>query len=149
MCLALLGLLLGAVLTHAQNLTGKVINEKNKPLAYANVILQTEDSVFLAGTTTDLDGKFELNLHEKTKLINFSFVGYTSVVKEIIQNNLGEIQLLPDAQLLGEVVVKGYLPKTQAKGDAMVTTVSGTVLEKAGTAKNLLDKIPNVTAQNN
>ena len=148
MYLALIGLMLGAALTHAQNLTGKVINEKNKPLAYANVILQTEDSVFLAGTTTDLDGKFELNLHEKTKLINFSFVGYTSVVKEIIQNNLGEIQLLPDAQLLGEVVVKGYLPKTQAKGDAMVTTVSGTVLEKAGTAENLLDKIPNVTAQN-
>ena len=148
MCLALLGLLLGAVLTHAQNLTGKVIDEKNEPLAYANVILQTEDSVFLAGTTTGLDGKFELLLHEKAKLINFSFVGYTSVVKEIIQNNLGEIQLLPDAQLLGEVVVKGYLPKTQAKGDAMVTTVSGTVLEKAGTAENLLDKIPNVTAQN-
>ena len=148
MYLALIGLLLGAALTHAQNLTGKVIDEKNKPLAYANVILQTEDSVFLAGTTTDLEGNFELLLHEKAKYINFSFVGYTSVVKEIIQNNLGEIQLLPDAQLLGEVVVKGYLPKTQAKGDAMVTTVSGTVLEKAGTAENLLDKIPNVTAQN-
>ena len=56
--------------------------------------------------------------------------------------------MYPDAQLLGEVVVKGYLPKTQAKGDAMVTTVNGTVLEKAGTAENLLDKIPNVTAQN-
>ena len=148
MYLALIGLLLGTALTHAQNLTGKVIDEKNEPLAYANVILQTEDSVFLAGTTTDLEGKFELVLHEKAKYINFSFVGYTSVVKEIIQNNLGEIQLLPDAQLLGEVVVKGYLPKTQAKGDAMVTTVSGTVLEKAGTAENLLDKIPNVTAQN-
>ena len=148
MYLALIGLLLGAALTHAQNLTGKVIDENRRPLAYVNVVLQTADSVFLAGTTTDLEGKFELVLHEKAKYINFSFVGYTSVVKEIIQNNLGEIQLLPDAQLLGEVVVKGYLPKTQAKGDAMVTTVSGTVLEKAGTAENLLDKIPNVTAQN-
>ena len=146
--LALIGLMLGAALTHAQNLTGKVIGEKKEPLAYANVILQTADSAFLAGTTTDWEGKFELVLHEKAKLINFSFVGYTSVVKEIIKHDLGEIQLLPDAQLLGEVVVKGYLPKTQAKGDAMVTTVSGTVLEKAGTAENLLDKIPNVTAQN-
>ena len=146
--LALIGLMLGAALTHAQNLTGKVIGEKKEPLAYANVILQTADSAFLAGTTTDWEGKFELVLHEKAKLINFSFVGYTSVVKEIIKHDLGEIQLLPDAQLLGEVVVKGYLPKTQAKGDAMVTTVSGSVLEKAGTAENLLDKIPNVTAQN-
>ena len=137
-----------AVGAKAQAISGMLIDEQHKPLPYANVILQTADSVYLAGTTTGLDGKFELALHEKAKLINFSYVGYTSVVQEISKNELGEIQLLPDAQLLGEVVVKGYLPKTQAKGDAMVTTVSGTVLEKAGTAENLLDKIPNVTAQN-
>ena len=137
-----------AVGAKAQTISGMLIDEQHKPLPYANVILQTADSVYLAGTTTGLDGKFELALHEKAKLINFSYVGYTSVVQEISKNELGEIQLLPDAQLLGEVVVKGYLPKTQAKGDAMVTTVSGTVLEKAGTAENLLDKIPNVTAQN-
>ena len=60
MYLALIGLLLGAALTHAQNLTGKVIDEKNEPLAYANVILQTEDSVFLAGQPPI--GKGSLNL---------------------------------------------------------------------------------------
>ena len=132
----------------AQAISGMLIDEQNKPLPYANVILQTADSIYLAGTTTGLDGKFELALHEKAKLIKFSYVGYNSVIQEISDNELGAIQLLPDALLLGEVVVKGYLPKTQAKGDAMVTTVSGTVLEKAGTAENLLDKIPNVTAQN-
>ena len=131
----------------AQTISGMLIDEQHNPLPYANVILQTADSVYLAGTTTGLDGKFELALHEKAKLINFSYVGYTTVVQEISKNELGTIQLFPDAQLLGEVVVKAYLPKTQAKGDAMVTTVSGTVLEKAGTAENLLDKIPNVTAQ--
>jgi hypothetical protein len=136
------------VTTQAQNLTGKVLDEKNMPLAYANVILQTADSVYLAGTTTDVEGKFTLAKHENAKLINISFVGYSTLVKELTSNQLGNIQLYPDAQLLGEVVVKGYLPKTQAKGDAMVTTVNGTVLEKAGTAENLLDKIPNVTAQN-
>ena len=137
-----------AVGIKAQIIRGMLIDEQHKPLPYANVILQTADSIYLAGTTTGLDGKFELALHEKAKLINFSYVGYTSIVQEISKNELGEIQLLPDTQLLGDVVVKGYLPKTQAKGDAMVTTVSGTVLEKAGTAENLLDKIPNVTAQN-
>lgn len=132
----------------AQTISGILIDEQHKPLPYANVILQTADSIYLAGTTTGLDGKFELALHEKAKLIKFSYVGYNSVIQEISDNELGAIQLLPDALLLGEVVVTGYLPKTQAKGDAMVTTVSGTVLEKAGTAENLLDKIPNVTAQN-
>ena len=136
-----------AVGAKAQTISGMLIDEQHKPMPYAKVILQTADSAYLAGTSTGLDGKFELALHEKAKLINFSYVGYTSIVREISKNELGEIQLLPDAQLLGEVVVKGYLPKTQAKGDAMVTIVSGTVLEKAGTAENLLDKIPNVTAQ--
>ena len=136
-----------AVGVKAQTISGLLIDEQHKPLPYANVILQTVDSVYLAGTMTGLDGKFELALHEKAKLINFSYVGYTTVVQEISKNELGTIQLFPDAQLLGAVVVKAYLPKTQAKGDAMVTTVSGTVLEKAGTAENLLDKIPNVTAQ--
>ena len=146
--LFLIGIMPLVVTAQAQNLTGKVIDEKNIPLAYANVILQTADSVYLAGTTTDVDGKFALAKHENAKLINISFVGYSTVVKELTSNHLGDIQLHPDAQLLGEVVVKGYLPKTQAKGDAMVTTVNGTVLEKAGTAEQLLDKIPNVTAQN-
>ena len=130
-----------------QTIRGLLIDEQHEPLPYANVILQTADSVYLTGTTTGLDGRFELALHEKAKLINFSYVGYTSVVQKISKNEIGEIQLLPDAKLLGEVVIKDYLPKTQAKSDAMVTTVSGTVLEKSGTAENLLDKIPNVTAQ--
>ena len=52
-----------------------------------------------------------------------------------------------DVQQLGEVVVKGSLPIIRMKGNAMVTSVSGTVLEKAGTTEQLLDKIPNVTAQ--
>lgn len=59
---------------------------------------------------------------------------------------LGVVQLEQDSQLLSEVTVKGNLPKTRLKGDAMITSVAGTVLEKAGTAENLLDKIPNVTA---
>ena len=140
--------LMMAAIVKAQTISGQLTDEQQKPLPYVNVILQTADSVYLAGTTTGLDGKFELALHEKAKLINFSYMGYTSVIKDITNDDLGVIQLFPDTELLGEVVVKSYLPKTQAKGDAMVTTVSGTIMEKAGTAENLLDKIPNVTAQN-
>ena len=109
--LFLLGIMALIVTTQAQNLTGKVLDEKNMPLAYANVILQTADSVYLAGTTTDVEGKFTLAKHENAKLINISFVGYSTLVKKLTSNQLGNIQLYPDAQLLGEVVVKDYLPK--------------------------------------
>ena len=146
-CLLLIGVLALFASVHAQSLKGKVIDETNAPLAYANVILQTSDSIYVAGTTTNQNGLFDIAVHEQAKLISISFVGYSTVVQTIQADDLGVIQLLPDAQLLAEVQVKGYLPKTQAKGDAMVTQVSGTLLEKAGTAENLLNKIPNVTSQ--
>ena len=50
-------------------------------------------------------------------------------------------------QQLGGVVVKGRLPKTRVKGDAMRTTVAGTILEKAGTVSDALSKIPSLEAE--
>ena len=61
---------------------------------------------------------------------------------------MGIIQLCEDAKMLGEVVVKSSLPKTILKNGGMMTTVVGSILEKAGTMENLLDRIPNVSAQN-
>ena len=45
------------------------------------------------------------------------------------------------------IVVKSSLPKTRAKGDAMRTTVAGTILEKAGTLSDVLSKIPSLEAE--
>lgn len=50
-------------------------------------------------------------------------------------------------QELSGVVVKGRLPKTRVKGDAMRTTIAGTLLEKSGTLSDLLNKIPSVEAE--
>ena len=145
--LIIIGLLMAVLSSNAQTLRGTLIDENKQPLAYANVVLQTADSVYVTGTVSKANGQFEIAMHENARLVNISFVGYNTIIQKIDQYDLGVIQLLPDAQVLGEVTVKGNLPKTQVKGDAMVTTVSGTLLEKAGTAENLLDKIPNVTAQ--
>lgn len=133
--------------SYAQNITGKVLDEQNQPFPYVNVLLQRGDSSYIAGTITAEDGTFTLKANPEGKLLNFSFVGYRTICKEIISENIGIIQLLPDDLLLSEVVVKAELPKPEYKGDALVTSIQGTVLEKAGTAENLLDKIPNVTAQ--
>ena len=50
-------------------------------------------------------------------------------------------------QQLGGIVVKGRLPKTRVKGDAMRTTIAGTILEKAGTVSDALTKIPSLEAE--
>ena len=50
-------------------------------------------------------------------------------------------------QQLDGIVVKGRLPKTRVRGDAMRTTVAGTILEKAGTLSDALSKIPSLEAE--
>lgn len=43
---------------------------------------------------------------------------------------------------LGEVVVKSTAPKTKLKNGAMVTRIEGSVLESAGTAEEMLARVP-------
>lgn len=64
-----------------------------------------------------------------------------------LSTDLGVIIMEPEARVLNEVVVKSQLPKTHLKNGGMVTAITGTILEKAGTAEMLLDRIPNVTAK--
>ena len=124
---------------------GKVIDEKSQPLPYANVVLLSlPDSAFVTGTVSDESGAFTLRSGKPNLLLRVSSIGYATLYNKVEKADLGTIQLLPDAQLLGEVVVKGDLPKVQLKGDAQVTNVTGTILEKAGTGNDLLSKLPGV-----
>ena len=132
----------------AQTLSGKLVDEKNVPLAYANVVLLSiPDSTFVSGTISDEMGGFRLAKDKKGQLVRISSIGYATIYKKVNGGDFGVIQMASDAQLLGEVVVKSTLPTTRLKGDAMITSVTGTVLEQAGTAEMLLDKIPNVSAR--
>ena len=141
--LLLLGLAIGA---SAQTLTGKVTDEQQQPLSYANVVfLSLPDSAFVAGTVSGEDGSFSLSTEHGKGMLKVSCIGYTTLYKECGQREQLSLQLKADAQLLDEVVVKGDLPKTRLKNGASITNVAGTILEKVGTAENLLDRIPGVS----
>lgn len=130
----------------AQGITGKLVDEQGTPIGYANIVALTlPDSAFVAGTISQENGIFSLEVDDKGQLLRFTSVGYnTRCVPR--KNDMGVITLQSSMEMLGEIVVKGTLPKTRMKGDAMVTGVAGTVLEKAGSMEQLLDRIPNVTA---
>ena len=139
--------LLATFAVRAQSLTGKLIEENHQPLPYANIVLLSlPDSAFVAGVVSGDDGTFTLNAACRNRLIRISSIGYTTLYKECTGQDLGIIQLQPDAQMLGEVVVKADLPKVRLKGDAQVTTVQGSILEQAGTGNDLLNKLPGVSA---
>ena len=141
-------LLCGLCSVSAQTFTGKVVDEKSQPLPYANVVLLSlPDSVFVTGTVSDESGAFTLRSENPNLLLRVSSIGYATLYNRVEKSNLGTIQLMSDAQLLGEVVVKGDLPKMRLKGDAMVTNVAGTILEKAGTGEDVLNKLPGISAK--
>lgn len=132
----------------AQTVVGKLMDENNRPLPYANVVLLSlPDSAFVSGTISGEDGAFMLEATPENRIVKISSIGYKTVYKLITPPNIGIVQLVPNARQLGEVVVKADLPKTRVKGNAMVTTVTGSVLEKAGTGNDLLDKIPGLSAE--
>lgn len=140
--------LLTTLMVQAQSLTGKLIDENNQPLPYANVVLLAlPDSSFVTGTVSAEDGTFALQAGCDNRLVRVSSIGYTTLYERCTGADLGILQLQPDAQMLGEVVVKADLPKMRIKGDAQITTVQGSVLEKAGTGNDLLNKISGVSAE--
>ena len=133
----------------AQNIIGKVMNTKGEPLAFANVVLLNRtDSAFVKGAVSGEDGSFVIDSSCNGGIIKVTSVGYKTICKDCEGENVGIIKMEEDSKMLGEVVVKSSLPKTILKNGGMTTTVVGSVLEKAGTMENLLDRIPNVSAQN-
>ena len=55
---------------NAQSISGKLVDEKNEPLAYANVVLLSiPDSTFVSGTISDEMGGFRLTKDEKGELV--------------------------------------------------------------------------------
>jgi len=129
-----------------QDWGGRVIDEKGEPMPYVNVVLLSlPDSAFVQGAMTDMDGVFKIVTDVNEGLFKVTSVGYQTLYINAGQNLT--IQMKEDTQLLSEVVVKGQLPKTHVKGDAMRTTVAGTILEKAGTINDALSKIPSLEAE--
>lgn len=121
---------------------GRIIEKgTGEPLGFATVGL-LKDSVVVAGVLADENGKFELKVAGDCKVL-VSLVGYKDAVVPVSgAADLGEIFLEEDTQVLEEAVVQATLPRTELKGDAIVTNIAGSVLEHTGNANDVLSKVP-------
>lgn len=133
----------------AQNISGKIVDAKGEPLAFANVVLlNRQDSTFVNGAVSGENGCFSIDSPCSVGILKVTSVGYKTIFKDCKGENVGVIKMEEDSMMLDEVVIKSSLPKTVLKNGGMMTTIVGSVLEKAGTMEHLLDRIPNVSAQN-
>lgn len=135
----------------AQGVIGKVVDGDGMPLPYVNIVLlNAQDSTFINGTTSGQNGDFSLNSVESQGILKFSSVGYqTLFVGYKGKSNLGKVALLENVHGLDAVVIKSKLPKIIVRDGGVITTVSGSILERAGNIYNLLDKIPQLIVQEN
>ena len=134
-----------AITISAATFTGKVVDELNQPFAFANVVLlNPTDSAFVAGTMTDDAGAFSLSAQQSSAIVKISYIGYETKCVTATAGDLGAIQLLPEATMLGEVVVKGARPTYRLTTEGIKTNVDGTLLSKVGTATEVLGNLPGV-----
>ena len=135
-----------SAMAKSPDMGGTVVDEKGEPMPFVNVVLLSlPDSTFIQGAMTDELGKFQIITPNNGALLKVSCIGYKTLYMNAAEGLT--IQMQEDAMLLNEVVVKSLLPKTRVKGEAMRTTVEGTILEKAGTVADALARVPSLEAK--
>lgn len=124
---------------------GVVSDTDSNPIEFANVaVYSLPDSTLITGTTTDHSGSFIIDAdNSDNKLLKVSFIGYET--QTITAEPEQKIFLKSDTTMLGEVVVNGDLPRIRIRDDAVIATVENTVLSKAGTANDVLKRLPAIT----
>ncbi len=85
--------------------SGRVVDaETGEALPGVNILIEGTTS----GTTTNVDGNFELNVSSLDETLVFSYVGYISQQVNIDGRNEIIVELSPDIQMLEGLVVVGY-----------------------------------------
>ena len=144
----LIGVMSAVSATHAQQLTGRVLDAQNQPIEFANVALYAlPDSSLVTGTITDARGAFVLDGTARQTFLKVSFVGYETQTVDTPQSGV-MITLQAEVARLGEVTVTASRPAIRLKNDALVASVQGSVLSRAGTANDVLKRLPSLTSNN-
>lgn len=145
----LLLLLCGILLPLNAQINGTVIDSERNPIPFANVaIYSLPDSALITGTTTDQEGTFSFldDRNSANALLRVSFIGYETQTVPALSGQT--ILLESDTTMLNELLVEGDLPRIRLRNDAVVATVQNTVLSKAGTANDVLKRLPAITGEN-
>lgn len=138
-----------SIIAQSRIISGRIIDGSSQALALANVVLvNNADSTFIQGTVTKNDGTFSIHTYNKNNLLKVSCIGFSTRYIEVRKENMGDIQLLPESHLLGEVMVKGSRPQFKMGNDGIIVNVQNSLLKQAGTADDVLSQLPRISGSN-
>lgn len=133
------------------HITGVVMDKEiNQPLEYATIaFFSKKENRIVTGGITDLEGKFDIKVPRGTYDISIEYISYGTLKlpnKTLLQNtNLGVLNLVVDAQALGEVSIIAERTTVEIKLDKKIYSVGQDLTVRGGTVSDVLDNIPSVS----
>ncbi len=97
----------GLTLTQTRNeqkVSGEVKDATGAGLPGVSILIKGTSQ----GTTTDINGKFTLDVPDQSTILVFSFVGYLTQDVDITGKTIVDVVMSSDDKLLEEIVVVGY-----------------------------------------
>lgn len=88
----------------ANVISGTVVDETGEPVIGANVLVKGTTN----GQITDLNGGFSIKVEHASATLLVSYVGYVRQEVKATSGKILKIVLVPDANMMEEVVVTGY-----------------------------------------
>ncbi len=126
-------------------LSGRVLDENGNGLPGASIIIKGTSN----GTTTDIEGKYNLKVSPGSILV-VSFVGYATQEVTVGEQTVIDVNLQPDAEHLEEIVVIGYGSQKKVNVTGSVATVKTKELTQvpvALTSQALAGRLPGLVTK--
>lgn len=123
-------------------------------LPFVNIVLKAEkDSVFVAGTVGNEEGRFTLsNVRSGSYILQISYSGYQVKFQPVLVGSLspfldlGIIELQQDPKQLQEIVVSAKQDDVSNKMDKKTYAVAANISQSGGSVLQALKNLPGVTA---
>lgn len=126
-----------------RHLKGRMIDEQQQPLAYANIsLLNPADSSLIGGGVSNEAGDFVIPTDAYRVIVKCSFIGYETIWHICEVGDIGSIQMKSDSYTLKGVTVKGSKRLVSSTDKGLVVNVQGTVLEQFGSVNEMLTHLP-------
>lgn len=114
----------------AITITGQVVDNLGDPLPGVNVAVKGLNT----GTSTDIDGRYSVNVPYANAILVFSYVGFQPQEIPLVGKKILNVILVEDTKALEEVVVVGYSTQRKATITGSVATITTKDLKQSPTA---------------
>ena len=132
-----------SIISNSQTIKGTVIDYNTKePLIGVNVIINNTN-----GTTTDIDGKFNLTASKNDNQITFKYIGYKTYTTDFIGESDFLIKMKPESQQISTVVISaGKFEQKIEEITVSMEVIKPSLIENKNTTniQTAIDQVPGV-----